>query len=42
MDCFKVVHVYNKRLIPKQWYKKLMFWQWIRIVNLVDIKFVGE
>lgn len=42
MDCFKVVHVYSKRLIPKKWYKKLMFWQWIKMVDLVDIEFTGN
>lgn len=41
-DCFKVVNVYNKRLIPKQWYRKLMFWRWIKMVDLVDIKFTGN
>lgn len=41
MNYFKVIHVYNRRFIPKQWYKKLMFWQWIKMVDLVDIEFVG-
>lgn len=41
-DCFKVVHVYNKRLIPKQWYRKLMFWRWIKMVDLVDVEFTGN
>lgn len=39
---FKPINYYKKRLIPKQWYKKLMFWQWIRMVDLVDIEFVGN
>lgn len=42
MNYFKVVRVYNQRLIPKQWYKKLMFWKWIRMVDLVVIEFVGN
>lgn len=42
MKYFKVVHVYNKRLIPKQWYKRLMFWKWIKMIDLVDIEFIGE
>lgn len=41
MNYFKVVRVYNQRFVPKQWHKKLMFWQWIRMVDLVDIEFVG-
>lgn len=42
MNYFKVIRVYNQRFVPKQWHKKLMFWQWIRKVDLVDIKFVGN
>lgn len=42
INYFKVIRVYNRRFIPKQWYKKLMFWQWIKMVDLVDIKFVGN
>ena len=42
MDCFKVVHVYSKRLIPKRWYRKLMFWRWIKMVDLVDVEFTGN
>lgn len=40
MNYFKVIRVYNQRFVPKQWYKKLMFWQWMRMVDLVDIEFV--
>lgn len=42
MNYFKAIHIYNRRFIPKQWYKKLMFWQWIKMVDLVDIEFVGN
>ena len=41
MSYFKVINVYNQRFIPKQWHKKLMFWQWIKKIDLVDIEFVG-
>lgn len=42
MNKFKIVHVYSKRLVPRKWYKKLMFWKWIKMIDLVDIEFIGE
>lgn len=39
---FKPIRLCTRRLIPKQWYKKLMFWQWIKMVDLVDIEFIGN
>ena len=39
---FKLINHYKKRFIPRKWYKKLMFWQWIKMVDLVDIEFVGN
>lgn len=42
MNCFKVVRIYNQRFVPKRWYRKLMFWRWIKMVDLVDVEFTGN
>lgn len=39
---YKPINHYKKRFIPKRWYKKLMFWQWIKKIDLVDIEFIGN
>lgn len=38
---FKPIAHYKRRFIPIRWYQKLLFWTWIKKIDLVDIEFVG-